>query len=922
MQLNELRKIIKIPSEELAKNKWDFSVSLEELFTSRKDLIVSLGESQVLRWIDDIKGLSGVSDLIKQQKRTIRFLRKEAESASTPKQRNSYRAKVKREYEKLNNLQFIPEYVSVVMKNAKHYDRANKGFKINGVEYRRFLGTTGGVKQSTIVYVSAAIYPQLMERLDNGRNLNKAMVPAKLGAYQALACSASRPLPMPKGFIVVNDCITHFTDDVIVISDGENGEPKLEHIDGYPMERNNSDGFGLMLPSYSRRINQELNGIDGTISGVNTRFAYCKGMIFTFDFIEFAEKVAKTYEIVDAWGQKRDVRDAEVILTVSMLKLWSSYDSWEDYFSNCVKHGYQFSACKATPEALENVRTTNYQFLQSYQFSDADIEQLAKATVDEIKDVLGMDYRKSILFMGGEMSERKFNIMPDDHVKALMIEPSLISDPYVRSRIYSDIEKRIERAARGKLTVNGNYCIISGDPYALAESMFGLPIVGLLKAGEVYNKYWIDKGAEEVVCFRAPMTNKFNLVRRRLCKTESASHWFQYITTAHIYNAWDSSCDAMNGADFDSDTNLVTNDPILLQNTQDNKTIVCLQRNAEKVVPTEADIIAANKLAFNDDIGTITNYVTSMFEVQSGFEPDSPEYQELEYRIMCGQHFQQLSIDRVKGIIAEPMPKYWYSYTGLAGTEDDTPEEAKRKEYIKSIAAARKPYFMIYVYDNLRREYNAYEKRNNHGVIMRFGKMGIRYITELEAFETKTQEMQDYLDNYYRYKPTGENPCVVNRIAWLIESKFRDCRKQIKDSDFDYSILKSGAGYTPSEYNKIAQLYAEYVEQIKMFMANAKSNDVTKDEAEDAKAVFFEDFRQRCAIAVPNENSLCDIVLDICYERSNAQKTFAWMMCGDAICKNLLTRNNGVVQIPVKTAGVGEFDYAGNNYQMVEIQTF
>ena len=408
MQLNELRKIIKIPSDELAKNKWDFSVSPEELFTSRKDLIVSLGESQVLRWIDDIKGLSGVSDLIKQQKRTIRFLRKEAENASTPKQRNSYRAKVKREYEKLNNLQFIPEYVSVVMKNAKHYDRANKGFKINGVEYRRFLGTTGGVKQSTIVYVSAASYPQLMERLDNGRNLNKAMVPAKLGAYQALACSASRPLPMPKGFIVVDDCITHFTDDVIVISDGENGEPKLEHIDGYPMERNNSDGFGLMLPSYSRRINQELNGIDGTISGVNTRFAYCKGMIFTFDFIEFAEKVAKTYEIIDAWGQKRDVRDAEVILTVSMLKLWNSYDSWEDYFSNCVKHGYQFSACKATPEALENVRTTNYQFLQSYQFSDADIEQLAKATVDEINDVLGIENNRKQIKLLEEAAQRLY----------------------------------------------------------------------------------------------------------------------------------------------------------------------------------------------------------------------------------------------------------------------------------------------------------------------------------------------------------------------------------------------------------------------------------------------------------------------------------------------------------------------------------
>lgn len=82
---------------------------------------------------------------------------------------------------------------------------------------------------------------------------------------------------------------------------------------------------------------------------------------------------------------------------------------------------------------------------------------------------------------------------------------------------------------------------------------------------------------------------------------------------------------------------MCTDNPILLRNTHNDPTIICAQRKADKIVPAESDIIAANKLAFNDDIGTITNYVTSMFEVQAGFDKGSFEYETLNYRIMCGQ---------------------------------------------------------------------------------------------------------------------------------------------------------------------------------------------------------------------------------------------------------------------------------------------
>lgn len=92
------------------------------------------------------------------------------------------------------------------------------------------------------------------------------------------------------------------------------------------------------------------------------------------------------------------------------------------------------------------------------------------------------------------------------------------------------------------------------------------------------------------------------------------------------------------------DTNMDTDNPIIVKNTLNSPTIVCVQRKAEKKIACESDIIQANKLAFNDDIGVVTNHVTSMIEVQAGFAPSTPEYETLAYRIMCGQLYQQNTI--------------------------------------------------------------------------------------------------------------------------------------------------------------------------------------------------------------------------------------------------------------------------------------
>ena len=68
---------------------------------------------------------------------------------------------------------------------------------------------------------------------------------------------------------------------------------------------------------------------------------------------------------------------------------------------------------------------------------------------------------------------------------------------------------------------------------------------------------------------------------------------------------------------------------------------MCLQKKAVKVVPTEDDFIRTNISGFGNEIGQITNWITSMFDIQSGYPEDSDEYAILEYRIQAGQQYQQ-----------------------------------------------------------------------------------------------------------------------------------------------------------------------------------------------------------------------------------------------------------------------------------------
>ena len=928
--------VLKINTGYLSKHNWNLTLKLKEI-RKHSQLVVSLGSSQVLRWMPELTGQPDMDIRASQIKQEIKRLKSLGNSPSNKKN-------ISQKYDELYKIQFQQNYMMLVMDSPKDYRyvcehgfciTVDYGDEIKTVKYKRFLGTAGSIKKSTIMFVNEEIHDELMRRINNGRyegpkngttktisgtdrELNYKFIPAKLNAYFALACSASIPVTWPR-IIVVDDLYTSFTDTVKLVSDTGNEEnpdwPKVSEPIEKEIEINTCDGMGLISPEMSAKWAQELNEGDEPLSGFNTRCAFLKGMVFTVDFKQFAEEVAHNYIIKDAWGADRDVRDADVILTVSMLKLWNSYESCDDYLDNCMKNGYEFCIAKSTPHELRNVHTTNYQYLQDFKFSDGQIDELVHPTVSKIKECLGLDWRKLILYMCGTGLDEKSVLHMDPMCKSIMANPELINDPYVRSKVSRMIQKRIRTAKIGVLDIEGDYAIAGCDPYILLQHIFGLPkkyTKGLLRTGECYHKYWIDKHADEICIFRAPMTSIENVCKLKVVTNPEMEKWYKYIKTCILLNGWDTTAMRCNGEDFDSDSNFCTNNKVLLEAFEYKTTLMCDQQSMPKKAPVEADYIESDINGFGDSIGSVTNKATNMISLRAQFE-DNPqtkeEYEKLTKRIETMMNFQQNAIDRIKGVVARPVPKEWLNARMFKIEEDDDMDTIHTKQLNANIAAEIKPYFFIYRYSQQKTELDKYMRAVKSNCKIRFGKS----LDALYETDEKTEEEDAFIYHYEKYMPVSRAPGTMNRICWKIEDEFQtnDVLPNVK---FDCSILKSEAVYTQYDYNAVKQLYDDYNKGMQLFLKQKTQNEFGDDEVGYDIVQLKDIFTAECHKICPSEEILANIVVDLCYT-SSKNKTFAWDVAGEQIFNNVLKNMGYIIQYPIKDEN-GDIDFCGNKFSL------
>lgn len=894
-RVGEKKYIFKITSSKILKYKKNLKINISN---ANKNLeLIGITNSNLLNYIDFLNNIdTQESDKkIKLLKEEKKMLQKSFKSNNTINKN-----RIKKIYDEIEKLNFKKDILFVEFSKKSDFKRLKK-FIINDITFVRLLGTPNQLKNRTACFVNKEIHNKIEEFLNCGRDMNYMINPSKLEAYRALSLSGIDMLSYPKKILVVKDLEVKFNDDVITLDSTDlTSEPKRKY-ENIEIVNNVSDGFGIATPELMERWSKEL-GLNYTMAGGCLRNAYLKGMVFTFDIQDFKNKYANDKDfVIDVWGNEINVNEVELILTTSMLKLWDAYKSIDDYINNCKKFKYSFGITKPTPRKLDEETTLNYQFIQSYDLTDNEIYNLIKNTIEDFHNIQSDDYLRLIEFFTGIKKE---NITYDklknqeNFIKALYLYPELIKDSYIIQKTKSVLIKKKTLAKIGKVKVRGNYSVVSGDPFALMQSIFKLvekdEDYGLLKRNEIYSKFWIDKDAKEVVCFRAPMSCHNNIQSKIIANNELMEYWYQYMPTVTIISCHDNLAMAANGLDKDGDLMMLTDEPVLIKNTKNLPAINCLQKKADKKIPSKKDLELSNYLGMDCNVGTVTNKITNMYDVISKYPSNSKENGVLSYRIVCGQQYQQDTIDSLKGVVCSPMPKYWYNIKDCYKYIEENDFSEEEKQVLLNCVASKKPYFMRFIYQKLNKEYRTFtEKVNNKSLLLFNMKLEDLLNIPLDKEDIQFEEKQNFIKYYYKLIPLSKEKSVMNRLCFIVENELEKLRLKLNQQEFDFSILKSSCNYPINKNTKtqIINISKTWVNSYKSVFTKNKQDENTSNQKnieflarvkENLSEIFFKEGIEICT----NENYLCDILIDIFY-KNKSYKNVLWLICGDIIVKNL-----------------------------------
>ena len=255
------------------------------------------------------------------------------------------------------------------------------------------------------------------------------------------------------------------------------------------------------------------------------------------------------------------------------------------------------------------------------------------------------------------------------------------------------------------------------------------------------------------------------------------------------------------------------------------------------------------------------------------------------------------------------MQKSWYDFYALKDMDED------KARFYRSILAYRKPYFMRYIYPQISKDYTRFIKKCERSADVKFNK-NLSDLLEAD-YESLSDNEKQFVDYYHRELPLGRGLCVMNKICYAFENRFDSVKDRRLNNKFDYSILKSNAEYSQYEYECIKKLWAEYRSTIQSYVVRLQYE---KEDSFDKKVKIMqinEEFITECSKVCPNEDSLCDIVLDLTYN-SKYGKSFAWAMCGDVIVRNLMKRFGKKISFPVANDD-GDISFAGSNYELMTL---
>jgi hypothetical protein len=915
----------KFKSSRLKEFNYDTSLTFEE--AQEYGEVISLFDNQILRSIRDIHNRHVDYDNLNNLHKEINMLKNKEHSVENS---NS----IKNIQIKINSILFIPEYITIVMEHPSHYKYLYKnGLKLNDKLFRRFSSSAGQARVSTVTFCETETADKLDTILDNGRKLDKELVPSKFNAYKGVYGSATSEVSTPR-FCLVPDYNSDTKVKVNFVTETNYESDDIIEMKEIMETFNRFDGQGLISYEMASKWAAEL-GLDYVPAQWCVRNSFLKGMLNTFPIHEFCEKINNgNYRIRTSYKDENgnqkivDLRDIDVIISESQFKLWDSFDSVEVYQENCKKNNIKWGVSLHSPKKDKDILKMNYQFLQTLNLNKQDIEKVSEKFVDWITGVTSKNVYYTMLFLlGNDVTEEKIlkylHKGENNWIKSLIVNPELINDKFIKKKVYDLIKRKIKNGCLGRILIEGNFQTLVSDPFAMMQHICGLEVTGLLKENEYYSNYWNQKDVKVVDSMRAPLTSRSEHLLLNLKQSKELDDWYRHNYTGIIVNAHGHETMNWAGSDWDYDIIATTSNSTIIKGVYRNELpVVYAPPNSHKRKLTNDDLFNADLFSFGSIIGSITNKSTSAYALLPLFKDSSEEYKITMNRIQMCTKLQSAQIDKAKiGRQVKGIPSNWIKRQKIS--DNDSNDDKQKKEIINKTLLEKHPYFFIYLYKGTNTKYKNHVKRYNITCQQKFG----MDLEELRNIKRKTKEQHEFLHLFDEFSPVFETDCVMNNLCKYIESVDFGIRNIINNHDekhFHKSLMSSEDFSIDIErYELIIDTFNTYKKKISKLIPATQLNESVRNGFDEGleKSINgqYEKLKLKLIEICSYEKELVDYLIYLFYvDQPNSNKEILWNLFGHCLFDNVKRNNVGTFSIPIPDEK-GEIVYLNKNYSLKEV---
>lgn len=458
-------------------------------------------------------------------------------------------------------------------------DLYQNGFVLNGVKYVVYKRSSAKSRIGECLFIKEKLYEQMIKwsRMGiefRGRN-DKVIDYPSLLAYESLVGSSLEHIIKidPEKILIVDDVESKFTHKANIIKTGSNGF--LDSYAGEAVIKNSLfDGESLLDSSYFPHGKSMMLLRNHMFK--SAAFS-CNIQLFLRDHCP-PDVDYNNWEIPSMFKNvKIKAKDIQLIITPSSLKalkfshlVGSEKSMWLHWKRVVSKDGSLFGVCKSEKESKRGedefgnkLQQTSYQMINSLPLLPDDIERLTRFEQAYIEKLKNDDefFAESIL---SNASDLNVNEMYYDLYKR---NTNITKTEHFKSFRKSFIHKYVSHIKHGKVRLHGDYLVMLGNPleflyHAIGKLNKESPQEITLKNNEVCTTMFQD--GRTLSGFRNPHTSPNNVLRVTNRLNSSLLKYFNLSNNIVCVNAINFPLqDILSGADYDSDTVLLIDDPNL-----------------------------------------------------------------------------------------------------------------------------------------------------------------------------------------------------------------------------------------------------------------------------------------------------------------------------------------------------------------------